>query len=199
VRAGVRRWRRGRRPPLGPELASAAAALQVPHEDVPPGTASIDRLLLDDLTHRSIPALLHHEDRASMAFSLEARVPFLDHRLVELCLAIDFREKVSGGHMKAVLRRALGDLLPASVRDREDKLGYPTPVGRWLLEAAADVKEVLLVDWAERGHVPAGEVERAWLAFERGRGEPWLLYRWLTTELWLQRFVDRPPSPPGGV
>ncbi|MBX3467020.1 MAG: asparagine synthase (glutamine-hydrolyzing) [Planctomycetes bacterium] len=196
VRAGARRLRRRRAPALSPALVAAAATLEAPHEPLPPGTPAIDGLLLDDLTHGSIPALLHHEDRASMAFSLEARVPLLDHRLVEFCLGIDFREKVAGGHMKAVLRRAVADLLPPAVVRREDKLGYPTPIGRWLREAAADVKEALLVDWAERGHVPAAEVERAWLAFERKGRDPWLLYRWLTTELWLQRFVDRPPAPP---
>jgi asparagine synthase (glutamine-hydrolysing) len=196
VRAGLSRLRRRRGPALSPELLAAAAALEVPHEAVPPGTAMIDETLLDDLTHKSIPALLHHEDRASMAFSLEARVPFLDHRLVEFCLGLDYRQKVSGGHMKSILRRAMADLLPASVVEREDKLGYPTPIARWLREAAADVKEALLVDWAERGHVAAADVERAWLAFERGKGEPWLLYRWLTTELWFQRFVDRPPAAP---
>lgn len=199
VRAGARRLRRRRGPRLDPALVAAALELGALHEETAPGAAPIDARLLDDLTHQSIPALLHHEDRASMAFSLEARVPFLDHRLVEFCLGLDFREKVSGGHMKAVLRRAMADLLPASVVQREDKLGYPTPIGRWLREAAADVKEALLVDWSERGHVPAPDVERAWLAFERGRGEPWLLYRWLTTELWLQRFLDRPPTPPPPV
>lgn len=195
VRAGARRLRR-RAPAVDPALVAAAAELGVPRAPLPPGSAPIDERLLDDLTHQSIPALLHHEDRASMAFSLEARVPFLDHRLVEFCLGLDYREKVERGHMKAVLRRAMADLLPTSVVQREDKLGYPTPIGRWMREAAADVKEVLLVDWTERGHVAAQDVERAWLAFERGHGDPWVLYRWLTCELWLQRFVDRPPAPP---
>jgi asparagine synthase (glutamine-hydrolysing) len=198
VRAGLRRLGRGRARgvPLSPELRAAAATVDVPHEAVPPGTSIIDETLLEDLTHASIPALLHHEDRTSMAFSLEARVPFLDHRVAEFCLGLDYRHKVDGGRMKAVLRRAMADLLPQSVLERKDKLGYPTPVGRWLLAAQADVKEALLVDFAERGFVPAADIERAWLAFARGRGEPWLLYRWLTTELWAQRFVDRPPAAP---
>jgi asparagine synthase (glutamine-hydrolysing) len=133
-----------------------------------------------------------------MAFGLEARVPFLDHRVAEFCLGLAFTEKVDGGLMKSVLRRAMSDVLPALVLERKDKLGYPTPVGRWLLDAATDVKEVLLYGFAERGLVPSAHVERAWLDHERGRAsaEPWRLYRWLTTELWLRRFVDRPPSAP---
>lgn len=194
---GAARRLRGRRPRLSPALVEAARALAPPDEHR--GETRIDALLQDDLERTSIPALLHHEDRASMAFSLEARVPLLDHVLAEFCLGLDYKAKVEGAKTKAVLRRALDDLLPRSILDRTDKLGYPTPIGRWLLEAAADVKEVLLFGWAERGHVPSLDVTRAWLELERSggrRGDPWLLYRWLTTELWLQRFIDRPPAPP---
>ena len=140
-----------------------------------------------------MPALLHHEDRTSMAFSIEARVPFLDHRVVEFSLGLDFRQKVEGGLMKSVLRKALQADLPAEITQREDKLGYPTPIGRWLREGADLAKDVLLYDWVDRGYVPATTVHRAWAELEAGRGDPWLLYRWLTTELWLSRCVDHPP------
>lgn len=201
ARAALGRVRRaGARDPLvSPALARAAGEGGVRVAPVPPGTSPIDRVLLDDLLHRSIPALLHHEDRASMAFGLEARVPFLAPEVVDFCLGLDLAEKVDGARTKAVLRRAARDLLPPSVLARTDKLGYPTPIGRWLLESRAEVKERLLFDFAERGHVPARTVERTWARFEAdpARGEPWLLYRWLTTELWLARMVDRPPAPPG--
>lgn len=195
----VASWRRlGRAgPALAPELAAAAAA-RGGGARAGSSLAPIDRALRDDVTALSLPALLHHEDRASMAFSLEARVPFLDHRLVELCLGLDFRTKVEGGAMKSVLRRALADLLPSEVLTREDKLGYPTPIDRWLREAGTEVHEVLLDGFAERGLVRARDVERQVAAFARGeaRADPWLLFRWLTAELWLARFVDRPPAPP---
>src|SRR5207247_5876246 len=70
------------------------------------------------LTRRGLPELLRYEDRNSMAHSLEARVPFLDYRLVELCFALPGSELVGGGQTKAVLRRALHDLLPPVVRER---------------------------------------------------------------------------------
>lgn len=186
----VRRLRRSA-PALGPKLQRHLSGL-APRDPLQ-GANRIDAALYRDLTELSIPALLHHEDRTSMAFSIEARVPFLDHRVVEFALALDYREKVQGGLMKSVLRDAMRDLLPRSVVERPDKLGYPTPVGRWLDESAAEVKEVLLDGFAERGLIARGDVEQAWARHERGQGDPWLLYRWLSTELWLARFVDRPP------
>ncbi|MCA8922330.1 MAG: asparagine synthase (glutamine-hydrolyzing) [Planctomycetes bacterium] len=186
----IRRLRRSA-PQLAPSLQRhlAARGAQAPLA----GANRIDAALYRDLTELSIPALLHHEDRTSMAFSIEARVPFLDHRVVEFALALDYREKVQGGLMKSVLRDAMRELLPASVVNRPDKLGYPTPVGRWLLEDAANVKEALLDGFAGRGLIARDQVEAAWAAHERGQGDPWLLYRWLSTELWLARFIDRPP------
>ena len=194
LRAALARARPRPGPRHEPGLLAAAAALPRPVDPAPPGTAAIDRLLRGDLVHASIPALLHHEDRTSMAFSLEARVPFLDWRVVELALSIDFRHKVEGGHMKQVLRRAMQDLLPSEVLTRKDKLGYPTPVARWLRQGGEPVREALLGGFARRGLVERADVERAWQALERGSGEPWRLYRWLTTELWLTRLIERAPT-----
>ncbi len=80
---------------------------------------------------RRLPELLHAEDRNSMAHSLEARVPFLDHRLVELLFSLDASHVIEGGRTKMVLRRALADLLPPLVAGRVDKIGFATPEARW--------------------------------------------------------------------
>lgn len=96
---------------------------------------SLSQKLYDDLTRFSIPPLLRYEDRNSMAFSLEARVPFLDYRLVEFCFALPNRFKIDPPHTKLVLRKAMNGRLPASVTDRQDKLGYPTPAANWFREA----------------------------------------------------------------
>ncbi|MCZ8316886.1 asparagine synthase (glutamine-hydrolyzing) [Phreatobacter sp.] len=79
----------------------------------------------------NLPMLLHWEDRNSMAHSIEARVPFLDHPLVEFSLALGDDHKVVGGDTKRVLRRAMHDVLPAAVRERRDKLGFATPEEIW--------------------------------------------------------------------
>jgi asparagine synthase (glutamine-hydrolysing) len=79
----------------------------------------------------SLPTLLHFEDRNSMAHSIEARVPFLDHPLVEFSLALGHRHKMVGGDTKRVLRKAMNGLLPDKVAQRRDKLGFATPEQSW--------------------------------------------------------------------
>jgi asparagine synthase (glutamine-hydrolysing) len=79
----------------------------------------------------SLPMLLRYEDRNSMAHGIEARVPFLDHRLVEFCLRLGHQHKIVGGDTKRVLREAMRGLLPEPVRNRRDKLGFATPEELW--------------------------------------------------------------------
>ncbi len=84
------------------------------------------------LTHAyNLQMLLHWEDRNSMAHSVEARVPFLDHPLVEFSLALGGQHKMIGGETKRVLRRAMSGILPDAIRDRRDKLGFSTPEQEW--------------------------------------------------------------------
>jgi asparagine synthase (glutamine-hydrolysing) len=89
------------------------------------------RTLCLSRTHASLQMLLHWEDRNSMAHSIEARVPFLDHPLVEFTLALGNDHKIVGGDTKRVLRRAMTGLLPTVVRERRDKLGFATPEQVW--------------------------------------------------------------------
>jgi asparagine synthase (glutamine-hydrolysing) len=84
------------------------------------------------MTHGSnLTMLLHWEDRNSMAYGIEARVPFLDHRLVEFSIALGDAHKIVHGDTKRVLRRAMVDTLPPSVLNRRDKLGFATPEQTW--------------------------------------------------------------------
>lgn len=84
------------------------------------------------LTYASnLPMLLHWEDRNSMAHAIEARVPFVDHRLVEFSLRLGNDHKILGGDTKRVLRTAMKGILPEKVRQRRDKLGFATPEEAW--------------------------------------------------------------------
>lgn len=78
-----------------------------------------------------LPALLHVEDRVSMAFSIESRTPLLDYRLVELASQIPIWQKMQGGRLKQLFRTSVADLLPQEVVARRDKRGFPTPLGPW--------------------------------------------------------------------
>jgi asparagine synthase (glutamine-hydrolysing) len=96
-----------------------------------PPVANVGELCVVLTQSSNLAMLLHWEDRNSMAHGIEARVPFLDHRLVEFAIALGDRHKIVGGDTKRVLRRAMGGILPEMVRNRRDKLGFTTPEEEW--------------------------------------------------------------------
>src|SRR4030095_8837970 len=83
------------------------------------------------ITNMTIPALLHYEDRSSMAHSLESRVPFLDYRLVETGLNLKAKFLSDKNLSRPLFRKALEEYLPREIANRKDKLGYPTPFEKW--------------------------------------------------------------------
>lgn len=98
------------------------------------GASSVGERQIQDLQIFSLPSLLRFEDRNSMAFSIESRVPFLDHRLVEFCLSLPEHMKMYRGMSKRIMRHALRDLIPSSILNRRDKMGFGAPEKRWILE-----------------------------------------------------------------
>jgi asparagine synthase (glutamine-hydrolysing) len=112
----------------------------------PPSVAAGDGLagvLYRDLMATNLPMLLRYEDRTSMAFSLEARLPFLDHRLVEFTFALPLDCRIRNGWTKWVLRRSLDDVLPRAICWRRSKLGFPTPEKKWLSQGGARIRRLL--------------------------------------------------------
>ena len=97
----------------------------------------LTNVLYWELTRTRLPALLRYEDRLSMAFSIESRVPFLDHRLVELAFSLPDEVKRHAGWSKYGLRRALDGVLPPSVVWRRDKKGFPRRLVRGCVTGAA--------------------------------------------------------------
>jgi asparagine synthase (glutamine-hydrolysing) len=100
--------------------------------------ADVQQLSMAQILYTSLPMLLHWEDRDSMAHSVEARVPFLDYRLVELALGLPEDEKIAGGIAKRVLREAMNGILPEAVRARRDKIGFATAEELWLRRERPD-------------------------------------------------------------
>ncbi|MGI8420865.1 MAG: asparagine synthase-related protein, partial [Gaiellaceae bacterium] len=145
------------------------------------------------LTHRGLPELLRYEDRNSMVHSLEARVPLLDHRLVELAFSLDGGELIRRGETKSVLRRALADLLPREVRERRDKLGFVTPEVRFLRGRLGELAQDVFASasFAQRGFVDAVAARKRLERHRRGELDAGFeLWRALNLELWARRFVD---------
>jgi len=79
-----------------------------------------------------LPALLHIEDRVSMAISIESRVPLLDRRVGELAASIPPKMKFSGGKLKYMLLKSTKEVLPKKIINRKDKMGFPTPLNEWM-------------------------------------------------------------------
>jgi asparagine synthase (glutamine-hydrolysing) len=95
------------------------------------GQATWKRQVLD-ITRYSLPTLLRYEDRNSMANSIESRLPFLDHRLIELGTALPTAKKLRRGMGKYVLRQAVRGLVPDRILDNRDKRGFDTRHGDFI-------------------------------------------------------------------
>jgi len=95
--------------------------------------SKMDNFLYHLIFTTSLPSLLHYEDRNSMAFSVESRVPFLDHRLLEFVFLLHDEDKIHNGKTKYVMREALKPILPEAIYARTDKKGFVTPgESKWL-------------------------------------------------------------------
>ncbi len=96
--------------------------------------SSLRTYTLDLLNRYSLPMLLHFEDRNSMAFSIESRVPFLDYRLVEMAINLPDDLKLKNGVTKFVLRESMKGIIPNDIYNRHDKIGFATPESDWLMK-----------------------------------------------------------------
>jgi len=158
----------------------------------PPGLSLVERQMRRAVTE-DLPALLHYEDRNAMAFSVETRLPFLDHRLVEWLAGLPPEAKLHRGVTKVVLREAMTGILPEDVRRRRDKMGFVTPEGQWLRRDLRPQIDALLASDPVRSR-----------PYWRGEALPDLyrrycegslpigpaVWRWVNLEVWLRRFCD---------
>lgn len=105
--------------------------------------STIRDVSLNLISEVGLPALLHYEDRNSMAFSVESRLPFLDYRLVEFLIQMPDKFKIKNAKRKYILRESLKDILPEKVYTRYDKMGYETPFGEWMAKNSDFVRKEL--------------------------------------------------------
>lgn len=156
------------------------------------GLNLLDKYLVKSTLGGQLRRLLHYGDRNSMAFSLEARVPFLDHRLIEYSLALPVREKINKDVTKNILREAMRNKMPEEIRTRKDKKGFPTPLRYWLIEHEAHVRDILNSQRVrERGIFKPTSVDRFVDLHMKGKYDfTFDLFRLLTLEKWFQIFID---------
>jgi asparagine synthase (glutamine-hydrolysing) len=152
----------------------------------------VARLLDVNLRTYLLDDLLVKADRASMAASLEARAPFLDHALAEFAATIPTSLKLKRDTSKYILKKAVRGLLPDSIIDRK-KHGFGVPVGAWLRGYLADYgRSVLLGERATRRGIFNAEAVRQ-MVDEHTSGRSDLgqaLWTLLTFELWMRRYFD---------
>ncbi len=132
-----------------------------------------------------LPALLHIEDRVSMAVSIESRVPLLDTRIAELGASIPPIMKFSGGKLKYILIKSTQDILPKKIIDRKDKMGFPTPINDWMKGPLRDyVMDIFLSNKSrQRGIYKVENIEKQLNSEGKFTRDLWGL---LNIELWHQ-------------
>ena len=149
------------------------------------------RLLYTDIRTYMVE-LLMKQDQMSMAASIESRVPFLDHVLVEFAARIPTRYSIQGLSGKHILKSAIEDLLPRSIMHRK-KMGFPTPWAYWLAGPQLDDLENMLLQprTLERGLIERDPVRRLFAEHRAGqRDNGNRIWRLLNLEIWQRVFLD---------
>lgn len=174
---------------LDAEAASARAAALFPPGQ-PGRDALLDRMTAFDQA-TLLPALLHVEDRMSMAHGLETRVPLLDGPLVDLVRSAPALVKFRGGALKHLLRRAAETIVPASIHARPDKMGFPVPLAAWARGPLRPFLMDVLGSRAARERpylAPGFRPETVLDGTSAGARHLWAV---LSLELWQREFHDR--------
>jgi asparagine synthase (glutamine-hydrolysing) len=152
----------------------------------------LNRLMYVDLKTWLADVYMEKTDKATMACSLEARLPLLDHRLVELAFQIPSHHKIRGLATKRIFKRAVRRLIPAEVL-RKPKHGFSVPTDPWFRgELKSFTREVLLDERTRRrGYFNMSVVERLWREHVEGRNV-WDTHLWLLLnfELWHRIYLD---------
>jgi asparagine synthase (glutamine-hydrolysing) len=152
--------------------------------------AMLDQLLAIDMK-TYLHELLMKQDQMSMAASIESRVPFLDHKLVEFAAGLPVGMKLKGLTTKYILRRAMRSRLPKEILTRK-KMGFPVPVGAWLRGKFSHLLDdyVLSPRALERGIFDADFVRNLVARHRSGENHDERLWTLLNFEIWQRRFMD---------
>lgn len=158
-------------------------------------TDPVQAITFLDLKHWMASRLLRDTDATSMTHSLEVRVPFLDHPLVELAFGIPGDLKLAGGIGKRVLRDAVKDLLPDAFFER-GKFGFVFPMEAWMRAELREPVRNALLDGSvsARGVLAPGAVSRILADFEAGRAAWDKVWALAVFELWARHHLDAAPA-----
>jgi asparagine synthase (glutamine-hydrolysing) len=102
----------------------------------------ITKLQVNEISRFNLPALLRYEDKNSMRFAIETRLPFLDYRVVEFALSTPVAHKIHRGWTKYAIRKAANSMMPSTITWRTNKIGFEPPVSSWLSESEFFMKTI---------------------------------------------------------
>jgi asparagine synthase (glutamine-hydrolysing) len=155
------------------------------------GLTMMQRIQVDDIVVDTLPQLLRMEDRSSMAFSLEARVPMLDHNVVQVGVSLPDHLKVNRGWSKFAVRQAMAGLVPDAVRLRKTKLGFAAPDRAWLAnDLRGSITDLLESNLRCQRYVDVVALRHWYRGSDAGvNTESFLgLFRILSLEMWMRAF-----------
>jgi len=152
----------------------------------------LSNFLYNMMHSTSIQTLLLYEDRMAMAHSVESRVPFLDHRLVELAFSLPSAYKISPPHGKYIHREAMKDIIPAEIYNRKDKAIFSTPfLSRWFKGSLSDYVSDIFAsqEFKQRGIYNLPIIRQKWKNYHRGsKADGEMLFNILAMEMWFRTF-----------
>ncbi len=159
---------------------------------------SLTSALLNDTTGLLVEHL-RVEDRASSAFSVECRHPFLDHRIVEFVFSLPESQKIRDGHTKYVLRNAVKGIIPEDIRNNVKKAATPIPFQRWISELRPNITELFESNrFRESGYFNHDAILDTFNRYCEGNLSeverlyyPGLIWRIINLGLWLEIFFDK--------
>jgi asparagine synthase (glutamine-hydrolysing) len=149
--------------------------------------------LLDDVFYHSLPSLLRYEDKNTMRFSLEGRVPFLDKEVLKFLFSLSDDALIQDGWNKRILRDATSNILPPLINRRRNKIGFTTPEHEWFMRLKNRFYGIFLSEsFANRPYFNQPAVLEAFEGFIKGNNDTtsMLFWRLLNVELWLREFFD---------
>jgi asparagine synthase (glutamine-hydrolysing) len=150
--------------------------------------------LLQHFEHK-LEHLLKWDDHNSMAFSIESRIPFLDHNLVEKTLSLPTESVLKNGVNKFILRESVKDILPEKIYKRYDKRGFSTPADEWFRAKPFQhyINEMLNSEkFYSRGYFDVNECKRKYtLHLEKKENVSNEIWKWINLEIWFRKFIDK--------
>lgn len=187
-----------RKPPESRSLFCPRVQTAPPYEPgFPPSNSPVwgDRLtglLWQDHANAILPYLLHFGDAISMGHSMESRLPFLDHRLVEFAFSLPFHEKIHGRESKFILRQSLKTELSPATLSRKRKVGFSTPIRQWMKPIFRTELVPLLNSSRLRNREIFDKQALGELldVFEKRGEHAVALFRCVALEIWFRQFVD---------